>query len=62
MNKVVYSLSSEKYAQEYPITGLLDGWFFRYQEIAQGVFLLEASTRGDTPSRASAPNGRSTLP
>ncbi len=41
MDKVIYSLTSEKYVKEYPISGLLDGWFFRYQEIAPGVFLLE---------------------
>ena len=46
MNKTIYSLTEEKYVKDYPISGLLDGWFFRYQEIAPGVFLLEGIDEG----------------
>ena len=33
--------SHEQMIREYPITGLLDGWYFRTAEVSNGCYLIE---------------------
>ena len=38
--------------RKYPITGLVDGWYFRQQEVSAGCYVVEASdVYGHTISR-----------
>jgi hypothetical protein len=42
MKKTVQPLSNE-YLAKYPIRDLVDGWFFRIQEVSNGVYEVEGT-------------------
>ena len=51
MKKSLHSLSDEE-LKVYPITDLLEGWFFRVCEVSYGVYRVEGTDRwGRTVSR-----------
>jgi hypothetical protein len=35
--------SHEEMIRQYPITGLVDGWYFRSDEVSAGCYVVEAS-------------------
>ena len=41
--KAVIPASHEEMLRQYPITGLVQGWYFRQREVSAGCFLVEAS-------------------
>ncbi|MBN2388890.1 MAG: hypothetical protein JXB85_17875 [Anaerolineales bacterium] len=41
MNKATTPLIYEELSKHYPITGLMDGWYFRYDEISKGTYRIE---------------------
>jgi hypothetical protein len=47
--------SHEEMLREYPITGLVEGWYFRQREVSAGCFVAEGSDAyGRTVSRQTA--------
>ena len=50
--KPVTPASHHEMIRKYPITGLVDGWYFRQQEVSAGCFVVEGSDAyGRTVSR-----------
>ncbi len=45
MKQLVTKRSDEEILREYPITGLLDGWFFRKTEMSAGVYEIVGTDR-----------------
>ena len=44
MNKVpVQPKSHSEMVREYPLSGLVEGWFFRQREVSNGCYLVEGS-------------------
>jgi hypothetical protein len=44
MNKQpITPASHREMIRQYPITGLVEGWYFRQEEVSAGCFLIEAS-------------------
>jgi hypothetical protein len=44
--------SHEELIREYPITGLVEGWYFRQREVSAGCYVVEGSdVHGRTVSR-----------
>ena len=51
----VTPLSHKEMIREYPITGLVEGWYFRQREVSNGCFMVEGcDTYGHTISRRTA--------
>jgi hypothetical protein len=51
MKKLIHPLSDEE-LKSYPITNLLEGWFFRVREVSYGVYRVDGTDRwGRTVSR-----------
>ena len=59
INREVTRWDEEQVLAEYPISGLVPGWYFRFQEISSGAFWVEGtdlcgrrvSQRGSDPDR-----------
>jgi len=48
----VQKKSAAEVVAEFPITGVVDGWFFRQREVSQGAYLVEGTDLwGRTVSR-----------
>lgn len=43
-NVPITARSHEEMVREYPITGLVEGWFFRQREVSNGYYLVRAAT------------------
>ena len=41
--KLVTPLSHREIVRKYPITGMVDGWYFRQQEVSAGCYVVEGS-------------------
>jgi hypothetical protein len=55
MKKAVVPFTDEELIKAYPVTNLLEGWYFRYYEISNGVYRVEGINRwGNTVSRTCA--------
>lgn len=53
--KPITARSHEEMVREYPITGLVEGWYFRQREVSNGYYLVEGSDAfGRTISRPTA--------
>ena len=53
--KPVAPLSHREMIRNYPITGLVDGWYFRQREVSAGCYVVEGSdVYGHTISRQTA--------
>jgi hypothetical protein len=50
--KAIIPASHKEMIRQYPITGLVEGWYFRQEEVSAGCYLVEASDAyGRTISR-----------
>jgi hypothetical protein len=45
MKKLVQSKTVEELSFQYPLTNIVEGWFFQVTEISQGVYLVEGVDR-----------------
>jgi hypothetical protein len=43
MNRVIEKLDEASVRREFPMAGLVDGWFFRCREVSAGVFQVEGT-------------------
>ncbi len=43
MQRVIRKLDAASVVAEYPLDGLLAGWFFRVREVSQGAWLAEGT-------------------
>ena len=41
--KAVIPASHKEMIRQYPITGLVEGWYFRQEEVSAGCYVVEAS-------------------
>ena len=41
--KIVIPATHKEMLRQYPITGLVEGWYFRQQEVSAGRYVVEAS-------------------
>ena len=41
--KAIIPASHKEMIRQYPITGLVEGWYFRQEEVSAGCYVVEAS-------------------